>query len=177
MFKRTIVAFCLLLLFTSIYSQNSKNKQELSVTLDVVGKGAPATCAHADTSNYYFATVNVLNTQDTAISIWVFSCSWPMDAFAINSQSIAFRFCFRGCDHNVPKEIRIPPKKSVQFYGTISSWKKDSSIARIKVGFKYFRTADALWDSEESKASQKLYTMIWSNEVELKDNLYSYEIK
>ncbi len=177
MFKRLIVAFWLLLLFDSTYSQDSKNKQVLSVTLDIVGKGAPTTCAKVDTSDYYFATVNVLNTQDTAVSIWVFSCSWPMDAFAIHSQSIAFTFCFSGCDHNVPKKISIPPKRSVQFYGTIISWKKDTSIARIKVGFRYFRTFNDLWNSDRSKESQKLYTMIWSNEVELKDNLYSYEIK
>jgi hypothetical protein len=89
---------------------------------------------------------------------------------------MVIKFCFAGCDHNVPEKISIPPKRSVQFYNTISRWKKDSSIARIKVGFKYFRTSSDLWN-DGIKKGQKLYTMIWSNEVELKDNLYSYEIK
>jgi hypothetical protein len=177
MFKRIIVAFGLLSMFISVYSQDSKDKQVLSVTLDIAGKGAPTCCAKVSKYDYYFATVNILNTQDTTVSIWVMSCSWPMETFAINSQNIVFRYCFGGCDYNVPDEIKIPPKKSVQFYGTIVNWNKDSSIAHIKVGFKYFRTFDDLWNADASKQSERPYTMIWSNEVELKDKMYTYEIK
>jgi hypothetical protein len=164
-------------MFDSKYSQDSKNKQVLSVTLDVAGKGAPTYCAKVGKHDYYFATVNVLNTQDTTVSIFILNCSWTFDGFVINNDSMELSSCNVGCDHNVPEKISIPPKRSVQFYNTISSWKKDSSIARIKVGFKYFRTGNDLWNSDGSKKSQKLYTMIWSNEVELKDRLYSYEIK
>jgi hypothetical protein len=177
MFKRIIVVFWLLSMFDSAYSQDDKNKQVVSVTLDVVGKGAPTYCAKTRKYDYYFATVNVLNTQDTTVSFFIFNCSWTFDGFVINNDSMAFSNCYLGCDHNVPEKISIPPKRLVQFYNTISSWKKDSSIPRIKVGFKYFRTFSDLWNSDGSKKSQKLYTMIWSNEVGLKDNLYSYEIK
>ena len=61
MFKRTIVAFLLLLLFISANSQNSKNKQLVTVKLNVIGKGVPTACVLADTSDFYLATVNVLN--------------------------------------------------------------------------------------------------------------------
>lgn len=177
MFKRIIVAFSLLLMFNSAYSQDSKIKQLVSVKLDIVGKGAPTICANADTSDYYFATINVLNTQDTTVTFWIMSCSWPMDGFVIYSDSIAFQFCFGGCDSNTPEKISLPPKKSIQFYGTIKNWKKDSSIARVKVGLRYFRTVDDLWRFDGSYDSKKLHKIVWSNEVELKDNLYSYEIK
>ena len=82
-----------------------------------------------------------------------------------------------GCDHNVPEKISLPPKKSVQFNGTIKSWKKNPSIARIKVGFRHFQTVDELWYFVGAKESRDLNKMVWSNEVDLKDNLYSYEIK
>jgi hypothetical protein len=177
MFKRIIVAFSLLLMFDLTYSQGSKNKQLVSVTLDIVGKGAPAICANADTSDYYFVTVNVLNMQDTTITFYIMDCSWPMDAFVIKSDSIAFRFCFSGCDNNIPERISLPKTKSVQFYGTIKSWKKSSSIARIKVGFRYFPTFNDIWNSDGSQGRRNLNKIVWSNEVELKDYLYSYEIK
>jgi hypothetical protein len=176
MFNRIIFAFSLLLMFNGTYSQDSNNKQLVSVKLDIVGKGAPGICPKAKNSNYYFATVNVLNTQDTVVTFFINSCSWPMDGFVINSDSIGFYYCFGGCDHNVPESISISPKKSVQFYSTIISWKKDKSIARIKAGLIYFPTVNDLWhfDGRRSKILDKI---VWSNEVELKDNLYSYEIK
>src|SRR5215471_11437699 len=129
MLKRIIIAFSLLLIFKSIFSQESKNKPIVSVNLDIIGKGAPTACARVDTSGYYFVTVNVLNTQDTTVSFFIMSCEWAMDGFVIQSDSVAFQFCFRGCDHNVPEKISLSKGQSVQFYGTIKSWKKDLSVA------------------------------------------------
>jgi hypothetical protein len=83
MFKRIIVVFWVLAVFNSAYSQDSKSQQILSVTLDVAGKGAPTYCAKLRKHDYYFATVNVLNTQDTAVSIWILNCSWKFDGFVI----------------------------------------------------------------------------------------------
>ena len=177
MSKRIIVAFTLIWMFNSAYAQDIKKKQLLSVKLDIIGKGAPAICANVDSSDYYFATINVLNTQDTTVTFWIMSCSWPMDGFVIHSDSIAFKFCFGGCDHDTPEKISLPKKKSVQFYGTIKSWKKDSSVARIKVGLRYFGTVADLWNFDGLNDNKKPNKIIWSNEVELKDNLYSHEIK
>jgi hypothetical protein len=175
--KKVIIILSLLLMLNSANSQDSKSKQLVSVNLDITGKGSPTKCANADTSDYYFATINVFNTQDTTVAFWIMSCSWPMDGFVIYSDSIAFQFCFSGCDNNIPEKISLPQKKSIQFYGTIKSWKKDSSIARVKVGFRYFRTVDELWNFDGSNDSKKVNKIVWSNEVKLYDNLYSYEIK
>lgn len=177
MFKRIIAATLLLSIFNSSYSQVGNDQEFVSVKLDIVGKGAPAICANVDASDYYFATVNIVNTQDSTVTFFIMSCSWPMDGFIIKSDSIAFQFCFAGCDHNVPEKITVPPKKSVQFYGTINSWKKSSAIAKIKVGFRYFATVDDLWSFGGTSADKKRYKLFWSNEVELKDSLYSYEVK
>lgn len=100
-----------------------------------------------------------------------------MDGFVIHNDSMAFQFCFGGCDINIPEKIILPTQKSSQFYGTIKSWKKDSSISRIKVGFRYFRTVEALWNFDGSDDKRNQNQIIWSNEVELKDNLYRFEIK
>ena len=175
-----IVAACLLVLLchqgNSLHT-NNKPTPSLSVTLAITGNGAPAVCIRADTSDYYFVTATVFNNEDTTVALFINSCSWPMEAFVVQNDSIRFEFCFSGCDHNVPEKISVPGKKSAQFYGTIKSWKKDPAIARIKLGFKHFRTVNDLWFSDESSRNKRQYTMYWSNEVELKDNLYSYEIK
>lgn len=176
MFERIIIVFSLLLIFNTAYSQNSANKQLVLVTLDIVGKGAPGICPKAKMGKYYFVTVNVFNTQDTAVTFLINNCSWPMDGFVINNDSIGFYYCIGGCDHNVPERVSVPPKKSVQFNNTIISWKKGRSITRIKAGFIYFTTFNEIWyyDGNYSKIADKI---VWSNEVELKDNLYKYEIK
>lgn len=175
--SKIILAISLLLIFSSAHSQGSNSKELVSIKLDIVGRGTSTICRDMDTSTYYFVIVSVLNNQDTTIELTIFTCSWIWENFVTNNDSVLFTSCFLGCDHNVADGIIVPPKKAAQFYGTIKSNKKGSSVDKIKVGFRYFATGKDIWNFDGTPKNKKLYKLFWSNEVALKDNLYSYEVK
>lgn len=173
---KIVLANIMLVLLTSAYSQHN-NKELVSVNLSIVGKGKPFVCQNIDASEYYFVTVNVLNIQDTTVRFWVMDDCWPIESFFIKNDSIMFQSCFNGCEHSVPIEVIMPAKKSAQFYATVKSYKKEASTPLIKVGFRYFARVDDLWNYGIENPKLSKIKIFWSNEVELKDNLYSYEVK
>jgi hypothetical protein len=164
----------IIFLITSAYAQID-NKDLLSVNLSIVCKGKASVCRQVDTSTYYIVVVNIVNLQDTTIKFWVMDDCWSADNFFIKHDSITFESCFSGCEHTMPLAVVVPPKKSAQFYATIYSAKKQATPSLIKVGFKYFPTAKEQWDY--GTPGHRKAKVFWSNEVELKDNLYSFEIK
>lgn len=160
----------------SVNAQHN-NRELLLVDATITGKGVADMCRLADTTSYYFVTVSITNTQDTAVQLWFMSCSWPMDSFSINNDSVVYRFCFSGCDHNVPDFILLPPQKTARFYGTIRSYKKDGSVPRVKVGFRYYNSFNNIFYTGPEGYRKHPCQLFWSNEIELKDNLYGYDIK
>lgn len=129
-----LIVFIALFIFVSTYGQDNK-KDLVTVKLDIIGKGSASRCR--DASTFYFANVKILNTQDTAITFWIRD-SWPDILFFTNTDSVVFHSCDRGYEGDELDKITLPPKNAVQFYCTIKSWKKDSSIPLIKAGFRYF---------------------------------------
>jgi len=172
--SKIILAISLILMFNSTYSQHN-GKELVSVNLSIVGKGKPIICS--DSLASYFVVINVLNTQDTTVRFWNLNCTGLIDNFFIKGDSVFFGSCFSGCDREVPEEIMLPPKKMVQLNATITSYKKDFSIQRIKIGFKYFTTFHDAYNYGIENNKKNKIRIVWSNEVELKDNLYSYEVK
>jgi hypothetical protein len=171
--RKIILAAAVLVIFDSTYSQTNNNPGLVSVNLSIVGKGTPTICS--DSSNYYFANLRVANTQDTAIRFWIMDCSWPVDNWVINNDAASLRFC--GCDSNIPVEIILSPRKSIEFYSAIKCHKKGSSTNRIKVGFVYFTNAQDIFNINKANSWSIKNNIFWSNEVELRNNLYTYEVK
>jgi hypothetical protein len=176
-YSKIILIISMLLCFSSAHSQNYRSKDFVSVKLDVIGRGAPSICVDTDSSAYYFVVVNVLNNQDTTINLTIMTCSWVWENFVTNSDSVLFSSCFLGCDYNVADIIKVPPKKFAQFYGTIKNNSRESSTDKVKVGFGYFAAGKDIWDFNRTPNNNKLYRLFWSNEVELKDNIYSFRVR
>ena len=170
---KIVVSVAVLAAFVTTYSQTSNNSALISVNLSIVGKGTPTLCS--DSSNYYFANLTISNTQDTTIRFWIMSCSWPIDNWLINNNAVSLRFC--GCDSNIPVEVVLSPQKSIEFYSAIKYHRKDSSGVRIRAGFLYFTSARDIFNNAGTTSKNINRIKFWSNEVELKDNLYSYEIR
>lgn len=171
--RQMLIIINALFVFVSSYGQDGKNDL-VTVKLDIVGKGSVSRCK--DASTFYFANVTILNTQDTAVTFWIRD-SWPDIVFFTNTDSIVFHSCGPGYDGDELDKITLPPKIAIQFYCTIKSWKKGSSIPLIKAGFRYFKTAEEVYFYETAKKNKEKIQTFWSNEVELKDNMYSYEVK
>lgn len=162
-----------LLLVVSLNGQESK-KDLFKVKLDIVGKGAVSHCR--DSSNFYFAHLEIINTQDTTITFWIRD-SWPDVIFCTNTDSVVFHSCGPGYDGDEIEKITLPPKIAVQFYCTIKSWKKDASVPLIRAGFRYFKTSEDVYFHETTKKGAKKIQTFWSTEVPLKDNMYRYEVR
>jgi hypothetical protein len=175
--SRIILITVALFVFAKAYSQYNRNQELISVILDVGGIGTPKSCNDWDTSAYYFAKVSILNTQDTTIHFWIISCSWPMTILTTNIDSVFFSPCFNGCDRDDLDEITLLPKKAVQFYCTIPYNNKSTTISTIKAGFRYFTNPEDLWDFDKTRDKKKVFKTFWSDEVELKDKMYSYEVR
>ncbi|HEX2628545.1 MAG TPA: hypothetical protein VHM26_06035 [Chitinophagaceae bacterium] len=173
--KLTALGAGLFVIFNSSYSQTPAidNSQPVSINLSIVGKGVPTTCKRNDTS--YFISLRISNIQDTSFRFWIYSCSWAADNWIIANTAGLFRDC--GCDINIPVDIKLEPKQSIEFYTTLRSRMKGLPGGRLKAGFLYFTNSSDLYKMAGKKIDPEKVKIFWSNEVEIKDNLYSYEIR
>lgn len=170
-FQEVFLLVITMVIFNYTYPQTLSNSAVVSINLSIVGKGTPSICS--DSSDYFFAKLNVVNTQDSTIKFWIMSCSWPADNWVISNKAVSLHFC--GCDSNIPIEIILFPKKSVEFYTVIRNRNWAISPIRIKVGFLYAKNSKDIFKISNEKTKGEM--IFWSNEVELKDNLFNYEIR
>ncbi|RYY54321.1 MAG: hypothetical protein EOO09_14690 [Chitinophagaceae bacterium] len=158
-----------------VVAQQTDHQRLVSIKAEITGRGVPAVCAKIDTTAYYFTKASIVNLQDSSIAFFIMSCSWPMDGFAIQGDSVGVESCFRGCDHNVPEKIVLAKGQSVEFNFTIKSWKRSSAISNLRIGFRLYKTIEDIWYFEGVGKKANRY-LIWSNEVKLQDKLYTYEV-
>ncbi len=160
-----------------VSAQNINEKAFISVSLQIIGKGTvrayqDAKGSHNDTG--YFTVATVTNQQDTAIVFWIMSCGWPSANWLTSNDSL---YCGNfGCDINIPDDIRLKPHQSIHFYGLLSRFRQKPFCRKVKLGFKYYRDLIDLWHFPNSTIKPAPPTVYWSNEVEIKDNLFEYQI-
>ena len=144
----------------------------IAISLHIIGKGT------INESNYdipgYFVMATITNQQDTAIEFFIMSCSWASDNWIPSNDSINFRE--PGCDINIPAHIHLPAHGSIYFYGLLKRVGARPFCQKVKLGFRYItNSADLLFSSAERKKVEKPI-IYWSNEVEVRDNLFKYQI-
>jgi len=158
-------------------AQNMNEKAFISVSLQIIGKGTIKAYQDAKGSHYdtgYFTIATLTNQQDTAIVFWIMSCGWPWTNWITSNDSV---YCGNdGCDGNIPEDIRLKPHQSIHFYLLLRRFRQNLFCRKVKLGFKYYRDLLDLWNYPNSKIKPAPPTVYWSNEVEIKDNLFQYQI-
>jgi hypothetical protein len=158
-------------------TQDMNEKAFISVSLQIIGKGTVRAYQDANGNHDvtgYFTMATVTNQQDTAIVLWIMSCGWPTANWITNNDSA---YCGNfGCDINIPDDIRLKPHQSIHFYGLLRRSRQNPFCRKVKLGFKYYRNLVDLWNFPNSKIKPAPPAVYWSNEVEIKDNLFQYQI-
>ena len=148
-------------------------KSLVSVSLQVIGKGTVKGDNNRDVTGY-FIEATITNQRDTPIVFWIMSCGWPYENWITNNDSV---FCGNfGCDKNIPEDIRLKPHQSIHFYGLLRGRGERPLCRNIKLGFRYYARLTDLLNFPDQKIKPALPTIYWSNEVEIKDNLFEYQI-
>ncbi|HEY4831701.1 MAG TPA: hypothetical protein VIH61_03980 [Waddliaceae bacterium] len=153
-------------------AQNTDAKTLVSVSLQIIGKGTVATF-NQDVAGY-FTMATVTNQQDTTIVFWIMSCGWPLENWVTSNDSV-YRGNF-GCDSNIPEDIRFKPHQSIHFYGLLRRSGQKPFCRKVKLGFQYYTRPFDLFHFPNQKIKPAPPTVYWSNEVEIKDNLFQFEI-
>jgi hypothetical protein len=174
--RLSIHAFLLMISFFcalgKAQAQNAGNSGPIAISLHVVGKGTIHESNHAIPG--YFVMATITNQQDTAIKFFIMSCSWASQNWITSNDSIYFRE--PGCDINVLADIHLRPHQSVHFYGALTSSGKKPFSKKVKLGFRYITNAADEWFTSAERPKVEKPTIYWSNEVEVKDNLFEYEV-
>lgn len=152
-------------------AQNTDAKALVSVSLQIIDKGTVGTL-HQETG--YFTMATVTNQQDTTIVFWIMSCGWPLENWITSSDSV---YCGNfGCDSNFPIDIRLKPHQSIHFYGLLRRSGQKPFCRKVKLGFQYYTRPFDLFPFPNQKIKPAPPTVYWSNEVEIKDNLFQFQI-
>jgi hypothetical protein len=158
--------------FEKAEAQNADANGLVAVSLHVVGKGTVNELNH-DVPGY-FVIATVTNQQDTAIKFWIMSCSWATQNWISGNDSIYFHE--PGCDINLPIDIHLRPHQAIQFYGVLAHSGAIPFSKKVKLGFRYFTNEGDLWPTPGRQTTLTKPTIYWSNEVDVKDNLFQYQI-
>jgi hypothetical protein len=155
-----------------VQAQNAGESRLISISLQVIAKGTINESNHDIPG--YFVIATITNQQDTAIKFFIMSCSWASENWITSNDSIYFRE--PGCDINLPADIHLRPHQSIHFYGVLTRSGTKPFSKKVKLGFRYFTNAADLWSSLSERKKVEKPTIYWSNEVEVKDNLFEYQI-
>jgi len=152
-------------------AQNTDDKTLVSVSLQIIGKGTVGTF-YKETG--YFTMATVTNQQDTPIVFWIMSCGWPVENWVTSNDSV---HCYYfGCDSNFPEDIRLKPHQSIHFYGFLKHTGQKPFCRKVKLGFRYYVGMMDLLNLPNRKIKPAPPTVYWSNEVDIKDNLFQFQI-
>ena len=161
----------ILILYQKGYSQKPDNTDLISVTLRIVAEGN--TQYYKENNSGYFAIATVTNIQDTTISFWIMTCSWPDVNWVASSDSVYFGS--HGCDSNFPEKVELLPHKSINFYGVFTKLSKKPMGKSVKLGFVYFNSFNDIFEASAERSKIKNFRKYWSNQVVLEDNLFKYQ--
>ena len=165
------------------YSQKNDSTNMISVSVDIIGKGnrlIQKTYKHPikyDDFNSYFTLLKVSSNADTMIHFWTMLCSWEENWLSNNDSVLLYH---PACDVNIPIEIKLKPHQSVKFYGILRPRSDTLQNNKFKLGFVMLEKSDL--DLNFSSRTERYELMnkkgiYWSNEVELKDNIYRYKVE
>jgi hypothetical protein len=153
-------------------AQNADAKALVYVSLQIIGKGTAGTFKQDVTG--YFTIATVTNQQDTTIVFWIMSCGWPLENWVTSNDSV---YCGNfGCDKNFPEDIRLKAHQSIHFYGLLRRSGQKPLCRKVKLGFQYYTRLFDLLHFPNQKIKPAPPTIYWSNEVEIKDNLFQFQI-
>ncbi|MDF2188219.1 hypothetical protein [Paraflavitalea sp. CAU 1676] len=153
-------------------AQSKDTTDKVSVTVEVISKGSSD--YYKEKAEGYFIRASVSNTQDTAISFVVMTCSWPSDNWATNN--LAILMSGRGCDSNSPERITLEPQQSISFNGFIMDTHQKLAGKKFRFAFLYYDNFDDLLVFYKERKPKKEIPAFWSNEVRLEDNIFSYKV-
>ena len=159
--------------FAKVQAQNGNSNPLVGVVLKVIGKGVVAGLNNGEPG--YFVMATVTNRQDTAIKFLIMSCSWASRNWLTNNDSIAFHE--PGCDTNIPIDIHLRPHQSIEFYGVLTPMGKKPPGQKVKLGFRYYSNERDLWPPYRQETKVAKPVIYWSNEVDVKDNLFKFQIE
>jgi hypothetical protein len=106
---------------------------------------------------------------------WIMSCGWPTDNWITSSNSVS---CSGNliCYSNFPIDIRLKPHQSIHFYGLLTRSGQKPFCRKVKLGFQYHTRHFDLFRFRNQKIKPAPPTVYWSNEVEIRDNLFQFQI-
>jgi hypothetical protein len=173
-FFKTSILFSLITLHLPTYSQETRKHDFVSVKAYSILRGTPS--GREKDSCTYFTTAIVTNNSNSTIVFWIFNCSWPVNNWLVDNDSIYVRY--RGCNSNFPVEIKLLPHKSIDFYGGVVTIGKQDLIDKyFRLGFIYFETEKQAWSYFEGKTHRRDVEKIWSNKIKLEKYAYRYEVE
>jgi hypothetical protein len=121
--------------------------------------------------------ISIINNSDSAISIWLMTCSWE-DDFLVNNTYISF--AGKNCDGNFPMIVRIEPKDSLLLNTTLARsilWDnpckncigKPSRVPTTKIGLIYIDKINCkgFFEYINIIEDKSQWNIIWSNSLDL----------
>ena len=157
--------------FGKAEAQNAAAIGPVAVSLHVIGKGTIN--EFNQEAPGYFVMATVTNQQDTAIKFLIMNCSWASSNWITSNDSIHFHE--PGCDGNFPIDIHLRPHQSIQFYGMLTRAGEKPFGKKVKLGFRYITDEAYYWAAARHTTVAKP-PIYWSNEVEVTDNLFRFQI-
>lgn len=119
---------------------------------------------------YYNFDIELYNKSDTAISFWIYTCSWQ---FNFLSDAEDMYFGPLDCDHNFPELKKILPGQKIKYF-TPSRYTiplNNVKKKRFRVGFIWVKEKEIknedCFDDLLSKKLKLRKDIIWSNPVKL----------
>ena len=149
-------------LFSCTQKKDDK-RNKFVIKLELTGKGNATKCSNVKDYNSYFLRISLTNNMDSVVSFWMMNCSW-IDNWVIDNSNL--KFCFNGCDKNVPVKMTLKPKTSMVFYGVIHPIDTTIKVEKFKLGFVTLEKNDfSNYHLRNDTGFMKNKKTYWSNDV------------
>jgi hypothetical protein len=168
--KKFFLLYIIMLSFNLCFSYTlSEVNEGLTINVIIIKKIKPLTF-YEKGYKYFSAKIELANTTDSVISLWIMSCSWEDNFFPYNN---AFRIMGSECDYNAPKLIHINPGDKIIYNGIfyINDTVKDIYKMKYKIGFVKVKEKECEFCYLHKiilDKRNKNEDIIWSNEFRLK---------
>src|ERR1700739_3032716 len=98
-FSITILCYLLFGISQLAFSQKNDTLPVVSIKAYAFAEGESG--INKQENIYHYSLVSsIINNCDTSIRFWIYNCSWPVDNWIIDNDSI--HFDYKGCDANFP---------------------------------------------------------------------------
>lgn len=167
----------LLIFICNSHSQVSSKKDIITVKIFPIAQGISTHIPnqYKIANQSYFTYMSITNNQDTTISFYLMSCSWMIDNWISDNDSISLLFL--GCDINTPLYITLLPHQLIDFSAIIITKPHTEMSTLFRFGFLYFKKEKDLLDYIPKKNKTDNIRIYWSDAIKLEDNLFKYHIE